>query len=500
MFETIKDNAEKISKSYAAVIEEIYDIDIDNVKVLTPKSIVTNNDLSLNMLTTNIEMACNIVQALPKDPAQHLSPYDLIEQLNVKIQAIQGNIDIINASIEFIKNNIGSFKFNKSDLVFVNINNQGNKSFKVEFSEIEEHVDNLTTPLLILTMAYGSKKPQSIEIDHTVVLKLMETTISAKEAASKAKAVTKRHATNSENDAHKSKEKSEQAVECADIANDKMQAIIELETSANLNENQIREILNEATNLKNQVEGYQEKFTSLQDNIDGYNSAHDKASLSVNAFLETNNNQLKKLVAKAIEITKRNEKLTDESLKLLGLATSAGLSNSYGKARNDIEGPATKARWAFYISIFLLFVSVLLAFDAVPMVKDYIKFPETLTNGDGLKNVWSIIGVSSMRVLALLPALMLVGFTSRRHKQLFEIAEEYRHKETIAASVASFKEQAGKQYEGVIAAAAFDALIPSPVIGRDETSNIKKITIPAQHLQTEIREDLEEMAKKKLDE
>ena len=105
-----------------------------------------------------------------------------------------------------------------------------------------------------------------------------------------------------------------------------------------------------------------------------------------------------------------------------------------------------------------------------------VYFPPILPTGGeqtGPLAIRVLAGLGS-RALVLLPSILLLAFTSRRHSALFQLREEYSHKYNIAASVNGFKQQA-PDYEQPIAAAVFLELLKNPasslVKNPEETDN-----------------------------
>ena len=132
------------------------------------------------------------------------------------------------------------------------------------------------------------------------------------------------------------------------------------------------------------------------------------------------------------------------------------------------------ARCAFYLSVALLLISVLLALNITNLwgliIRDLPPIPLISSNTPAGALAVQTLAALGSRALVVLPALLLAGFSSHRHSTLFRLREEYSHKEALAVSVQGFKEQA-PTYQEPIAAAVFQELLQNPATSMNKVSS-----------------------------
>lgn len=121
---------------------------------------------------------------------------------------------------------------------------------------------------------------------------------------------------------------------------------------------------------------------------------------------------------------------------LLPAATSAGLASSFATQRGQYENPIRNFGIMFYVAVGLLFlVGVLPLFS----------FSEAGRFEFGLPSSWSEMLVSTFaRVSFTVPLVWLAFFAAKRRNENRRLEEEYAHKETIARSFYSFRQQVEK--------------------------------------------------------
>jgi hypothetical protein len=218
-----------------------------------------------------------------------------------------------------------------------------------------------------------------------------------------------------------------------------------------------------AAGVDAQVQAYEDQFKAFQSLLD----VREAALKQGNADLATL--QLS-LADKDVEATA----LVGKAAKMLGGATIAGLSSTYHSKAQAVDGQLLWARGAFYSSVGLLLVSVILALNLTTffgLISGKLPpIPTISANTPSSALAIQTLAALGSRVLVVLPALLLAGFASHRHSTLFRLREEYSHKETLAVSVQGFKEQA-PTYEEPIAAAVFQELLSNPATSMDKVSS-----------------------------
>lgn len=134
---------------------------------------------------------------------------------------------------------------------------------------------------------------------------------------------------------------------------------------------------------------------------------------------------------------KRYDELNKQIENLLPGATSAGLSSAYNEMRNQFSKSAKWYAGGFYFSLFILLVTVscirdVLLVDKIPLDK----------------GIWIsllvLLGNFAVKMPFIIPALWLVIFMSRRRSEAERLSQEYMHKEVLAKSYDSYKQQIEK--------------------------------------------------------
>lgn len=134
---------------------------------------------------------------------------------------------------------------------------------------------------------------------------------------------------------------------------------------------------------------------------------------------------------------KRYDELNKQIENLLPGATSAGLSSAYNEMRNKFSKSAEWYARGFYVSLSILLVTVLCIRDVV--LVDTIPID---------KGIWIsllvLLGNFAVKIPFIIPALWLVIFMSRRRSEAERLSQEYVHKEVLAKSYDSYKQQIEK--------------------------------------------------------
>lgn len=136
----------------------------------------------------------------------------------------------------------------------------------------------------------------------------------------------------------------------------------------------------------------------------------------------------------------RYSELNKQIENLLPGATSAGLSSAYNEMRNKFSNSAIWYSRAFYVSLFILLTVVyctrgMFLMEAIPLDK-----------GLGLSSL-VLLGNFAVKLPFIIPALWLVIFISKRRSEAERLAQEYAHKESLAKSYDSYKQQIEKLSE-----------------------------------------------------
>lgn len=216
--------------------------------------------------------------------------------------------------------------------------------------------------------------------------------------------------------------------------------------------NDITETEEEAKTLRETIETFQSTFDDFQEKIDLRNST-----------FENGKKEFDDLRLEMLTLSKTSNKYIDDAKDALNWATASGLASSFSTSADELKGPLWRSRAGFYVAIALLFVSAAVAFNGIPWLHQFLEVPKLPKLGGVINaTVMAImLSVISVKIAVLIPAMMLVGFTTRRHRALFHQHQLYIYKKTIASALPGFKDHASSHQEAM-AAAAFARLLFNP--------------------------------------
>lgn len=164
-----------------------------------------------------------------------------------------------------------------------------------------------------------------------------------------------------------------------------------------------------------------------------------------------------------LDASTENDKLIAASKEALSWTTAEGLASSFAISAEELKTPLVVSMWVFYLSIALLFISALVAFNGIPLLRGLIDVPKLpITTGEiDATLLAAMLSVISIKISVLIPAVLLITFSSRRHRALFHQHQLYVYKKTIASALPGFKEHA-EAHQDAMAAAAFARLLFNP--------------------------------------
>lgn len=133
----------------------------------------------------------------------------------------------------------------------------------------------------------------------------------------------------------------------------------------------------------------------------------------------------------------RYKELNKQIETLLPGATSAGLSSAYNEMRNKFSKSAERYSLGFYVSLVVLLVTVyctrgIFLMENIPLEK-----------GLGM-SLLVLLGNFAVKLPFIIPVLWLVIFVSKRRSEAERLTQEYAHKESLAKSYDSYKQQIEK--------------------------------------------------------
>lgn len=190
----------------------------------------------------------------------------------------------------------------------------------------------------------------------------------------------------------------------------------------------------EINELKEDSSGILQELSSFHDEIFGKDDENGKKSGGLKQEINQRRSDLDEFKKKQQE---KYDEINKQIENLLPGATSAGLSSAYSEMRNKFS---ENARWygrGFYISLCILLITVLCIRDVV-LVRDI-----PLDKGIWI-SLLVLLGNFAVKMPFIIPALWLVIFISRRRSEAERLSQEYAHKEVLAKSYDSYKQQIEK--------------------------------------------------------
>lgn len=134
------------------------------------------------------------------------------------------------------------------------------------------------------------------------------------------------------------------------------------------------------------------------------------------------------------EQKERYEALNNEINSLLPGATSAGLASAYHDMRTSFDQPIKTSSWLFYIAIIGLIVfPFLLSIESIGG-DNLIRFYAPSEWDSILKGIFYKLPIYA-------PMLWLAFYASKRRSEYQRLQQEYAHKEALAKSYHSYKQQ-----------------------------------------------------------
>ncbi|QJE74000.1 hypothetical protein HHL28_13655 [Aerophototrophica crusticola] len=174
----------------------------------------------------------------------------------------------------------------------------------------------------------------------------------------------------------------------------------------------------------------------------------------------------RKTIAEVSQILKATgkeaENLVVQAKEVLGTATAAGLSESFIKEKASLDEKLGRLRKSIYVSIGFLFLSVLIATNSLPFLKEVISLPSVGSATGETNEVLKFISGMAIRIAIMFPSLVLTAFNINQYRQNFLLREQYAYKYTVAASIDGFRKQA-PNHDQAMAAAAFEELLFNPI-------------------------------------
>lgn len=239
-----------------------------------------------------------------------------------------------------------------------------------------------------------------------------------------------------------------------------------------------------AEDLEADVDAYETAFKGFQSALEAREAALEKGNVDLNALvgaLKTNQAKIEQQIAEADQ--------------MLGGATVAGLSSTYRKQSEAVDGQMWWARATYYAAIVFMAFSIAFSLNVFGSHMPPVIPLESQEAGPLAIRVLAALG---SRALVLLPSILLLTFASRQHSALFRLREQYSHKYNIAASVHGFKAQA-PEYEQPIAGAVFLELLKNPTDSLRSEPDEKSNEFVAEIIAPAVRKAMEQLRRKSVE-
>jgi cell division protein FtsB len=186
----------------------------------------------------------------------------------------------------------------------------------------------------------------------------------------------------------------------------------------------------------------QKAMKLVEDQIESLNEFHTKifgeadAEGNVNSGLEfeldTRTNRLKQLETEQVI---KHKALFEKIEGLLPGATSAGLATAYKDLKVSFDDQIKK-----YTEIFFMSVAAIPVVALIASVKEFSILQLSISFAD-VTTIDAILRLSVLKLPFILPLVWLAVFASMRRSQYERLQQEYAHKEALAKSYDSYRQQ-----------------------------------------------------------
>ena len=453
-FQSLYDNAKMLDELRAATIGQLQLIKGNNEAQFDFSVPVPGINMTLADIDARIFAICNLITGLKDensaDPA--LVPQTSIEEITTILDSLVQKYKEINDDLKGIDDNDGPGELDLSAFSVTSANGHIVVSFAETLKGLWDHSETFLSKFHPLTNVLLGKG----YIDFSNALKTLSDAV---EQIHKHRSKARGYEKAAQNAEEKIKSMLKQAdpslkeiTRLKDESEKDRKSLSEYTVEGTQSISAIRQTKEEAELLLATVTGYKLQFDRFQNELD----AREKAFTNGNMKQE-------ELLGKLFEDESKITDLRKQSEAMLTGATVAGLASSFGKLRDEVSGELTSARRTFYLSIFLLFLSV------IPLVGYVLPGLATIVGLSVLATSEPTVGAGTLeffgqilvRALLLLPAAWLAKFAATRHAVLFRLKEHYAYKYSVASSVEGFKKQA-EPYKDELAAATFYELTSNP--------------------------------------
>ncbi|OOF29802.1 hypothetical protein [Salinivibrio proteolyticus] len=201
--------------------------------------------------------------------------------------------------------------------------------------------------------------------------------------------------------------------------------------------NSIKEYRDEAQSLKNETKENLTAQTSMLEHLrEFYVRVYgDEEDESIKGIDEEISNHLKNLIEFENKQQKKYTALNEQIESLLPAATSAGLASAYETLKSECDTPIEDFTKLFYLALLGLFIC-----SSIFVINSFSFWPFSIEFVSA--GTWIEVTTTGLKKIPfVLPFLWLTVFASKRRSEQQRLRQEYAHKEALAKSYDSYKQQ-----------------------------------------------------------
>ena len=448
--ERIRSQCLTLEKSIPQLIKKLSSMSPESGEDLEMATIVPNtigsiDDIMSRMLVT-LAYAKQITILKPK--ALFLIPKSSLITVEKHLENYSSSISAIGTALT----NLNAWGLARIDVPAIHLIRKDNDAIAIklgsQLTQIDAASDGLLSILHMLLYISGSNQTAPVNDFANTFRELLAEMQKTKDELSGMRKSAKTNRTQAENLLAGLTPDIEQIKDIHSSATKKNSEIIDKRKEA---ENLVEEIGSfhfQATELKALVDQFQSDFDEFKAKLDERNVSFDEGKRALSELVGKKSSELSVLFSETSSLKSNLQKISSDSEHVLGNATAAGLARKFREAGQRLRAPLFISHFVFYMSIFVMLVSLLIAFNAIPLLQNYVQLPsfQVPENANTADAILFLFGSLLTRIAILLPGLLLAGYASKWHRSLQRLSEEYMHKETVAASVPGFKEESGEKF------------------------------------------------------
>lgn len=235
-----------------------------------------------------------------------------------------------------------------------------------------------------------------------------------------------------------------------------------LQTQFNGYYEQIKEKNTEIESLKNNSSKILDELKKFHGDIYGIENDDGELENGLKQEITKRQNELEEFKKLQQE---RYSELNEQIESLLPAATSAGLASAYKEMKDRCSRDIATYGWIFYSALGLLLVIVVLMHSL-----DFYNIP--INDNNLSNNLTSVFRMFALKLPFILPVLWLAFFSSKCRSEALRLEQEYAHKETLAKSYDSYRQQVeklGKEEQNKLLPILLDNMIKAIALNPAET-------------------------------